>query len=740
MTDRTIPEPVDLDRQWDAVIRGDDGEAIDPLLDRLHRMSVRQPSSHFVTDLRSALVVAATADQSDPVGLAPSGPASTPGRQNTRPSARAARSRRFDRIGTIASVAAAALLLVMIAGTLYRTLPVRQSGPGGFIQAPPPTAKPLDFADMPMPGADPARSNTQPGPGITGNPAILARTDISGTNMILANNLLIVLTNGLESSVVALNPETLDQIWKRKLADGFYSSPVASGDQLLLTYTRNTEVGTQNAENNALLALSLADGSDRWKSGGAASTSGDVVPVGDSVFAVAYLDNKTVFGSYRADNGSPNFQVSFDYASACCGGSLVIDGNIAIIRTAYHLIAVDTNDGSRLWVTTAQSSEIYDSLVSNGHYIWASSSSTPGAPIGSLPQAGSVYVYELDNGVLLQRVGGTNSRVAAGHLENGESAQTVVIGVDLNDGSRWLSLYEANSMPALFDPARLPDPTGDAERFDNLQVQPVVIDQSVYAVFGTPDDGTGRIGTTLLTAIAAGPSEATARTEWMALFDGRVQVSPIISGGRAFVLTSDVGLYVFGSAPVADSTPAASPAASASTFDFRTTITCNAVVVTNPLLGVLPNSPAIPGATPRSSIVSENLPKGGRSVDQATADSLTALFADYRNCSAVDPYNDVYSFFSTDFYVRLKDLGVENIEGGIDQPWAIWMAPTMLRLTLDTGSLRQLDDGRIGGLVSGEGFGIYVWFVNENGAWKIDEYRRIIDTSRGTPFSATPIP
>src|SRR4051794_34204424 len=101
MTDRSIPEPVDLDRQWDAFLRGDRTETADPVLGRLHRSTpVPQPSSRFVTDLRSALVAAATADLSGSDSLAPSGPASSSGRQDTRRPARAVRSRRFDRIGT----------------------------------------------------------------------------------------------------------------------------------------------------------------------------------------------------------------------------------------------------------------------------------------------------------------------------------------------------------------------------------------------------------------------------------------------------------------------------------------------------------------------------------------------------------------------------------------------------------------------------------------------------------------
>jgi hypothetical protein len=82
---------------------------------------------------------------------------------------------------------------------------------------------------------------------------------------------------------------------------------------------------------------------------------------------------------------------------------------------------------------------------------------------------------------------------------------------------------------------------------------------------------------------------------------------------------------------------------------------------------------------------------------------------------------------------------VQAYWGTPEQPWAVWMAPVSEFLVLDVNSLTWLPDGRIGGMVISPVTNIYVWFVQENGQWKIDEYHRVIP-DQATPASATPAP
>ena len=58
-------------------------------------------------------------------------------------------------------------------------------------------------------------------------------------------------------------------------------------------------------------------------------------------------------------------------------------------------------------------------------------------------------------------------------------------------------------------------------------------------------------------------------------------------------------------------------------------------------------------------------------------------------------------------------------------------------LSLDTHSLQMLPDGRIGGMVNSPVMNFYVWFVQEDGVWKIDEYHRI-EADPVDPNAATP--
>jgi hypothetical protein len=220
----------------------------------------------------------------------------------------------------------------------------------------------------------------------------------------------------------------------------------------------------------------------------------------------------------------------------------------------------------------------------------------------------------------------------------------------------------------------------------------------------------------------------------MAQIDGGIVSSPIVSGGQIFVLTHDAGLYVLDENTTPSATPVATPGA---VVDLRTPVTCNAAPSDSPMLGDLPATPTIPEVAPwKQPVPFSSIPSGVASnVDATTAQQLEDLFNAYRACSAVDPYHGVFGFFSTDFYVRLKS--VQEYWGEPDQPWAIWMASMQEYLTLDTNSLQQLPDGRIGGLINSPAMNIYVWFVQENGAWKIDEYHRIMPES-AAPAAATP--
>ena len=568
---------------------------------------------------------------------------------------------------------AVAAVIVLIAGTLslrqrWEGSPLSTAAiPAAQVVASPDTSQSAEtrFADVPMEGSDSARSNIQPGPGIGVYPAIVAQIDITGDDMILANNLLIVFDG--YSTVVALNPETLGQVWKRSFGDGYYGSPVASGNRLILAYSKNPVVWEQHADATALVAISLADGSDIWRTAGGSAFGSGVVVQNDIAYAMSNVDGAIQFGAFRLSDGSQIYQVTLDDVVYCCNGfALAISGKTAIAETAFHLIAFNIADGKQLWATSVPDYEIYQSLTVGEYVVTATSWGDSGAQ-AALPKTGTINSYSLKTG---EEIGKTpNIAAYASGIELESGIGSLQIGTDLTNPARWISVAGPKGGPDLFDPVQLSDPSDTENQYLAVDSAPTIVGQTAYALFSVLDTGDGSTGKSMLTSVDISQDQPAATTNWFALFDGHPSGSPIVSGGRIFVLTTDAGLYVFGNAPTSSATPVATPDGVAPTFDFRTTVTCTVTVISNPLLGPLPDAPAISGATPRAPIDIADVPSGGSAVDPAIADQLAALFTNYRNCSAVDPYNDVFGFFSTDFYVRLKELG--------PQTYRRWDRPTV---------------------------------------------------------------
>jgi hypothetical protein len=210
----------------------------------------------------------------------------------------------------------------------------------------------------------------------------------------------------------------------------------------------------------------------------------------------------------------------------------------------------------------------------------------------------------------------------------------------------------------------------------------------------------------------------------------------VISGGRSFVVTQDARLYVL-AGNTADYSP--EMARQGLLVDLRPPITCPAAPTDSPMLGDLPAEPSVPGVADWKQMIRfSQIPAGTGAVDPAAADQMAERFREYRACSAIDPYRSVFGFFSTDFYVRLNALP-ESVYNSKEQPWAVWMTHMGEFLAVDTNSLQTLPDGRVGGKVNSPIMNFYVWWVMEDGVWKIDEFHRI-EADPVDPNAATPLP
>lgn len=579
---------------------------------------------------------------------------------------------------------------------------------------------------------DPARTNNQPGPGLRTAPQLLQRADIAGDSMALVDNVLVVVG---PTEMTALDAVTLTTLWSADIRLGAISTPVIADGQIYLTVARNTETAGSKAEDNQLIAFSLADGHEIWRADGAGAVPAQPIVSGDTIYSLGVADGLYRIGAYRVADGTAIWQTELGPSVGCCGivGIALSDGLIAV-SSVTAVSVYDANFGDRLWSKAQDGGGPYRGapmIVGDRLIVSSGDLEIEGAP----PTIGSISAYDLRSGTIVW----TN-----------ESARTYVTPLTVSGNAliysgRWLDQEKDQLVHLAVDSGDvvwsvpMPEVESDVQQYGWLlgDLGPVIVGDSAYVVVSTPPNSAGGAATSSL--IAAIDLE-TGATTWTAQIDGMVQQSPIIVGGHIFAVTLDAGLFVLadGEEGATNATPASSATPGpGTTVDLRVPTTCTAPSATSPLLGTLPATPSIPGVAEwKEPINPSQIPSGGTSVDSHVAEELARRFREYRSCSDLDPYTKVFGFFSTDFYVRLlaMDEWKYNTKA---EPWAIWIADMGVFLSLDTHSVQMLPDGRIGSLIHSPVMNFYVWWVQEDGVWKIDEYHWIgekqIDPDATTP-------
>jgi outer membrane protein assembly factor BamB len=752
--DTETQEALDLDQRWDELNVGN------PAVQRLDRgdQELRElialdisasPRPEFVAGLMSRL-----RDEARQIGpiAQPAAVPPFPVLEPVRPVRRMRRMRGLSGAGKVASVLLAASLLFGMMAALVRYPFTSTDGTGGpTVVAPGP-----QIPDVPMPGADPARSNVQPGPGLTTLPEIKQKADVVGTSIALADNVLVVVAY---TTVSAFDVNTLTELWSRKPESGMYSAPTIANGVIYFGYTRDTENGRDDPDNDQLVAMSLADGRELWRVTGAGIYPANPIVIDGVVYSLGGTRQQYNVGAYRATGGEQLWRTDVAARAFCCQdmGIAVANSKLAVSlsdgimpslkkddepgtisylagTTNPHTVGVfDATDGSRLWLdvdpnggTVGEPVIVGDLLIINDvKELWS------GPPNGRIEvTGGATTAYDLATGaVRWSNHSARSHRLPVSSAAESNAALYAGPWKD-SDGGQLALLSLENGQPLWNVP--LPQVPGDTNVYAPSDVPPVVVGDTAYVVGSTQPTPSGSVQASLLSAVDLRTGDA----EWMAQIDGGIVSEPIVSGGQIFVLTHEAGLYVLDDSPTPSATPVATPG---TVVDLRTPVVCNAATSDSPMLGDLPATPTIPEVAPwKQPIPFSSIPSGVASnVDPATAQQLKAIFSEYRACSAVDPYHSVFGFFSTDFYVRLKT--VQEYWGEPDQPWAVWMAASFVYLKLDTSTLQMLPDGRIGGLINGPTANVYVWFVQENGQWKIDEYNPIAPDPI-TPTTGTPVP
>jgi outer membrane protein assembly factor BamB len=726
--DTEMTDAQDLDRRWDAV------NAADPSMRRMDRADheLRElaeldpsepPRLEFVAGLWSEL-----RDEARRIGPVDRPATDLPVRslEPVRPVARVRRMRGMSGANKVASLLLAASLLVGMVAALLRYPFTNQGGTGGPTVVAPGPAIP----DVPMPGANPARTNIQPGPGLNMLPEIKQKADVAGLSMALADNMLVVV--GVRK-ITALDANTLTVIWSVEPQAGVYSPPTIADGAVYLGYTRNTEAISDDPDNNQLVALALSDGGELWRVNAAGMYPVNPLVIDGTIYSVGATETASLLGAYRTTDGSTIWQKPIWNKPDCCPqmNLALVDGVLAVkLPNRDSISTYRAEDGTRLWPATAKQGHfIGEPTIVGGLVIVNSSSIDYFVPVAYSPgdvNEGATSAYDLVSGELKWANESTRtSRVRVSSVPDSNAILYAGAWVG-SDGGQLALLSLENGQP-LWKVA-MPQVPGDKNTYSPSAVAPVIVGDTAYVTGSTVPTEGGSMQASLLSAVDLRTGDA----QWMAQIDGGVVEGPIVSGGRIYILTHDAGLYVLGDSINPVGTPR-------TVVDLRSPVTCTAQPSNSPMLSDLPAKPTTPELAPWNEQVRfSEVPSGLVSnVSEPIARRIEQVYREYRACSAVDPEHSVFSFFSTDFYVRLKS--VQAYWGTPEQPWAVWMAPMSEFLVLDVNSLIWLPDGRVGGWIISPVTNIYVWFVYGDGQWKIDEYHRVIaDTAM--PAAGTPVP
>ena len=749
-----------LDQEWDELVRGRPTETTDPLLLRLHAHGSGEPRPLFVSQLRGMIEVAAQElPARRPATVAMGAPARTVAAMTAtsltmadeprllqgpmRARRQAGRMRGLSHAGAIASAAMAAALVIAMLAAVVRY-------PFGSWNDPSTPSTSLQGTSIVAPGspvatdgdalvssADPGRTGVQPGPGPLGIPEIVGNVDVSGLYMGMGDGAIVIVDR---ERLTAIDAASLETLWAVDLPWGIYTAPAIAGGAIYLGYTEQPDRATEYTlgadHNNQLVSVSLDDGSENWRIAGAgafpiAPVVGDgiVYAVGSTpdayrLNAIDPLDGRTIWaaepfaGPEMPENSFPQSPPYLDMTLAYG------DGQVAV-NQLYELTVYEGMTGEEVWSQPATGDEIVGEPAIDGDLVTVTNSFQ--AATADQIASGRVIAYDLRTGEERWTNDLAIAPVADVVVQNGVlyggawtgAENPVLTRLDPQSGkARWINPYwDATHDPEL-DYWWIPDTSA-------------IAGDVVYTVSQASEQGNVRRSLISANGIESGD------VRWTVVIDGIVQTAPIVAGGKIYLLTDLYGLQVLGDDPDA---VAATPEPGVS--DLRTPLSCDVALIDNPL-----ERPSRAEGTPLpaydrwGTVISgsEVLAfEPGNAVSPEVAEDIAARFSEFCQCSLIGDPRTQFGFFSTDYFERLRALDPGNTLDGNDGEsgaMAVFFASTAERLELDAESLQVLPDGRIGGYVHGQP-DIYVWFVEEDGVWKIDEFHRII----GEPIEPEPSP
>lgn len=731
-----------LDQQWDAHVTGRTLIAEDPTIRELHAaQGPAAPSPLFVSQLRSMIEVAAQ----DQIGAQPKALART--EQSTLPITQAqipqpimrpvhhhrpGRMRGLGRAGKVVSVLLAASLLVAIAGAMIRYPFGDSNGTGAPTNQPPGTSiaavssPVVSNASEMASSADPGRTNEQPGPGPTGIPEIVGQADVTGSAMALGGNTLVIVDS---DAVTALDATSLDQKWSVDVPYGVYTEPVIAGDAIYFGFTGQRDGTTVwllgSDQPNQLVSLSLKDGSENWRIDGAGAYPVAPIVVNGTVYAVGTTKDAYRLGAYEPADGSIIWTAEPFDSQKTDGRPKVIpylwmrlayDSGLIAVNQLNGLSVYDAGAGKVVWTHEVTKPDLVDApLIADGTVVV-----TIGHQSADAQNPGSAKVIALDLRTGQERWA---QKPVSGNMFNNFSATqrgTDLVTAQFSADNEWelvainaQSGDRAWSVPS-WDTAADPGPN-----FWQNRDSTVIAGDQVFTL-GVASDRGNQVRT-LVTAREI----ATGDIDWTAVIDGTAETAPIVAGGKIYVLTDLYGLQVLGDSPDAsDSTPESNVA------DLRDPVTCIYGPTESPLLGTPATDRTPVPAFDRmfAPMAPDDVPTldPQNAVSQDVANAIQQRLDAFTTCTILGDYTLLFNFFSTDYYLRIREMGADRFNGRNGES-----GETAVRLMndgtkLEISELQVLPDGRIGGQTVGNTHA-YIWFVLEDGVYKIDEMHGIAD-------------
>ena len=739
--ERFFPDDTLLDQQWDDLVRGHAGLTTNPMLRDLHQVRPPAgPSPMFRAQLRAMIQTAAAempgATRTELIRLTPGIPATA---ETVRPRPvpvvarpRYSRMRGLTGVTKAASVLLAASLLVAMLASVVR-YPFGGSNPTDTPATGAQTAIPAAFgspeaATSGPSSADPGRTNQQPGPAPIGIPQMVGRADVRGSAMALGGNTIVIVDTG---TVTALDAGTLEQKWSVKVPYGVYTAPVIAGDAVYFGFTGQRDGTTEwllgTDQPNQLVSLSLKDGSENWRIDGAGSAPTAPVVVNGTVYAVGATNDAYALRALDASGGHLLWTAEPFLSTRTDGYPKVIpyiwmalaygDGLI-VTNQAHALSAYDAGTGKSVWTHDVTEPDLVDApLVGNGMAVVTIGYQSGDADV---PGSARVVAFNLRTG----QEQWAQEPVTGNMFLNVSAAQRGddLVWTQFNAVNEWVASAanlvngkQAWSVPS-WDTAADPGPN-----FWQPRDTTVVAGDQLFTLGLVSDQGNQ--ARTLVTAREI----ATGDIAWSVIVDGTAKTAPIVAGGKIYVLTDLYGLQVLGGTATA-ATPGAGMA------DLRGPDECAARPIEYPLLGT-PEAEGTPTREwarwgeimPLSEVPASTPPRRSRRTSRRRSrrrwlpTGPAWSTATRRSCSTssrpatgsgCEPW-------------RAGTSTARTARAGSD---AVMLAGTSERIDLDPATLQVWPDGRVGGIVHGN-TDMYVWFVEDSGTWKIDEFHHIVDTS-----------